>query len=66
MSTTPMADPTELIRRLKARFTTADLDDHVTELKAQEAANINNQGIDSQILYLIDRGGIEWVESLLD
>jgi hypothetical protein len=53
----------EIIKKVKED--NVDLDEHVHELKAQEAANINNEGVESQIDYMLEKGGHEWVESLL-
>ena len=56
----------ELFRRFEDRFQCCDLDSHVHELKSQEASDINNSGLRDQFNYLCDRGGVDWVESLLD
>jgi hypothetical protein len=54
----------EIFAFIKAKFSTEDLCDHVIELKAQEACDINNQGIDDQLEYLYSEGGHDWMEEL--
>ena len=55
-----------LFLRFEERFESEDLDEHVYELKSQEASVINNSGLQEQFNYLCDSGGIDWVESLLN
>ncbi len=38
------------------------LDCFVAELKAQEAANVNNEGLDAQLAFMVESGGLDWVE----
>ena len=56
----------DLLRRVEARFSPEDLDDHVHELKSAEAATLNNAGIEEQFEYLYASGGAVWVETLLE
>lgn len=39
-----------------------DLDELVIELKSHEASNINNSGLDDQMEYLLESGGLAWLE----
>jgi len=43
-------------------FTAGDLDDLVHDAKSEEASDINNQGIESQVQYLVDSWG--WKEAV--
>lgn len=52
----------ELFRAIKARYSEADLDDEVHQAKSQEASDINNQGIDVQLEYLEEVGGLGFLE----
>jgi hypothetical protein len=54
----------EIFTFIKGKFSMDDLADHVIELKAQEACDINNQSIDDQLLYMYEQGGHEWMEDL--
>jgi hypothetical protein len=51
----------KVLQAIEARYEPADLDDHVHELKSREASDINNAGIDEQVKYLLDAGGLQWV-----
>jgi hypothetical protein len=42
-----------------------DLDDLVIELKSNEASELNNAGTDAQLDYLIEAGGLPWVEDVV-
>ena len=42
-----------------------DLDEEVHEMKAQEAADINNGGLEAQVEYLAEAGGIDWLEEFV-
>lgn len=55
----------EIIKKVIEDKLEEQLDEHVHELKAQEAADINNQGVESQLDYMLEQGGHEWVESVL-
>jgi hypothetical protein len=53
----------ELIERMCRRYAPGDLDSHVHELKAQEAAALNNDGVEAQVDYMIKEGGLSWVKN---
>ena len=38
------------------------LDDIVHNLKSQEASTINNDGVDSQLDYILSKSSLEWLE----
>lgn len=42
-----------------------DLDDYVHQLKSTEASDINNEGSRAQLDYMIEVGGVAWVEDTL-
>ena len=42
-----------------------DLDEEVHDDKADEASDINNEGTESQIRYLVERRGDEWLKQIL-
>ncbi len=49
----------QIFAAIRARYSSSDLDEHVHELKAQEASSINNGGIDAQLEYLEQTAGID-------
>jgi hypothetical protein len=49
---------------VKKQYNACDLDDHVHELKSREATTINNSSMDEQLTYLIESGGLDWVEEV--
>jgi len=54
----------EVLKKIREKHTSADLDDHVHELKSQEAAEINNRGVDFQLHYLMTECGQSWLEKM--
>lgn len=57
------------LEKLIDRFEKAgitDLDAEVHEMKSQEATDINNAGLADQIEYLLEKGGEDFIEALLD
>jgi hypothetical protein len=42
-----------------------DLDEYVHQLKSMEASDINNEGSRAQFSYMIEVGGVAWVEDTL-
>lgn len=54
----------DLINKIGKKFSMEDFADHVCELKSQEAADINNSSIESQIEYLISECGTNWVRGM--
>lgn len=54
-----------VFQSVRKRFSAEDLDEHVHEAKTQEAADINNGDVDSQLAYLESVGGLDWLEELL-
>lgn len=42
-----------------------DLDDFVIELKSHEASTINNSGIDAQLDFMVESGGLPWAEAVI-
>jgi hypothetical protein len=52
--------------RFEKLFKPEMIDTFVHELKASEAADINNGGLEEQFDYLIDSAGPEWVEQLIE
>lgn len=56
----------QVFRAIHARYGPSDLDSHVHEIMAQKASAINNDGIDSQLEFLCDEAGLDWlVEAFL-
>ena len=51
--------------KLMHGFNSEDFDENVHELKANEAAKINNDGIESQFAYLLTELGNDGLEKLL-
>ena len=57
----------KIFEKIKQRFSSVDLDNDVHELKAQEAAMINNAGINYQLEYLYKEAGLDWlIETFLE
>lgn len=54
-----------LLDKMEERFNGSDLDSHVHELKSQEAADIDEGGVRKQLEYLLEKGGITWMQALL-
>ena len=56
-----------LWERVEARYegNESDLDEHVHELMAKEAAAINNAGLLDQFNCLCDGAGLGWIETVL-
>jgi hypothetical protein len=55
----------KLIEAVEARnWEPHDLDDHVHELKSNEASTINNTGIEAQVEYLMEQAGEDWVREI--
>jgi len=53
-------DPDDIINILfEAGVDSEDLDELIHDFKSSEAADINNGGLDSQVLYLVDAVGIK-------
>lgn len=52
-------------KKFKEKFNSEDLDDFVLDLKSDEASDINNSGIDSQLEYMLESGGIKYMRSIL-
>jgi hypothetical protein len=52
----------EIFEKIKAGYSSEDLDDHVHELKDAEASAINNTGMDAQLAYLEKQAGLDWLE----
>ena len=46
-------------------YASEDLDSFVHELKSMEAAEINNKGINAQLEYMAEAGGLDWMAELL-
>jgi hypothetical protein len=57
-------DKKEILQKIRERYTSIDLDEHVHELKSQEASEINNRGMDYQLHYLITERGVDWLEKV--
>ena len=55
----------ELFEAIAARFSMEDLDEHIYELKSQEAAGINMSSLQEQVDYMVECGGQKWVAELL-
>ncbi len=51
----------EVFTETKAHFNSSDLNNDVHEIKAAEAAAINNGGIDNQLEYLHEAAGLDWI-----
>jgi len=51
----------EIFKQIKKHFSAEDLDEHIHELKCEEAADINNSGIDTQLEYLYEKAGADWL-----
>jgi len=50
---------------IRARYNASDLASHVIELKSCEAREVNNAGIDAQLMYLEEAAGIDWLAHAL-
>ena len=56
-----------LLEQLRARYGMEDLDEHIHEVKAEEAKSINNSSFEEQVSYLRRQCGDAWVkDALLD
>jgi len=55
----------QVLDAIRTRYSAGDLDSHVIELKNCEASEINNAGIDTQLAYLEEAAGIDWLAHAL-
>jgi hypothetical protein len=54
-----------LLEQLRARYGMEDLDEHIHEVKAEEAKSINNSSFEEQVSYLRRQCGDAWVKDVL-
>lgn len=60
------ADKKEALRKRVMKLNEGALDDYVHDLKNEEAATINNGGLNDQFDYLAESGGLSWLEEIVD
>jgi len=54
-------DKIKIFKEIKSWYRSEDLDIHIHELKANEASEINNNGIDTQLEFLANSCGLDWL-----
>lgn len=52
---------TILFQKIKEKYSSEDLDDYIYDLKAAEATDINNRGMDAQLEYLHKKYNVGWL-----
>jgi len=54
----------DVFTKIKERYDECDLDEHVHEIKFEQASEINNQGMDAQLEFLAEQCGVDWLEQM--
>lgn len=54
----------EVFKKIQEKYGPEDLDDHVHEFKSGKASDINNYGMESQLEYLHESAGLNWLEKV--